>query len=61
MKYATNGDAIKTLFPHSEAIFVLSNVAKTDVVSIENEAFLVDRDWWNSPYKAESEARNDSR
>ena len=47
----TNGNVIKQMFPNSEAIFMLSNVAKTDVIKIENEAFLVDREWWNAPYK----------
>lgn len=51
----TNGDVIKALFPNSEAIFMLRNVLKTDIIKIENEAFLVDENWWNAPYKKESE------
>jgi len=46
----TNGDVIKALFLNSESIFMLRNVLKTDIIKIENEAFLVDETWWNAPY-----------
>lgn len=51
----TNGEVIKALFPNSEVIFSLNNVPKSDVIKIDNEAFLVERSWWDSPYKGVSE------
>lgn len=58
-KDATNGDVIKALFPYIE---IKDNCDMYYSVNIENLS--IDRclntvgfrkDWWNSPYKAESE------
>ena len=51
----TNGEVIQALFPNSEVVFTLFNVPKSDVIKIDNEAFLVERSWWDSPYKGVNE------
>ncbi len=51
----TNGDVIKAMFPNSEPLFMLRNVPKEDIIKIDNEVFMVDRNWWNAPYKREVE------
>ena len=48
-KDATNGDVIKTILPFVEVI-------ENDYgVFINVQNILLDKDWWNAKYKAESE------
>ena len=46
----TNGDAIKAMFPNA-------NIWGHNYMYMEDEVYLhkFDADWWNAPYKAESE------
>lgn len=48
---ATNGDVIKTILPFVEVIENEHGV----FINIQN--VLLDKDWWNAPYKSESEVK----
>lgn len=52
-KGATNGDMIKTMFPYGS---YGTNGEWVHVFGVGGNGILVfKRDWWNAPYKAESE------
>ena len=55
----TNGDVIKTLFPKAEVYLQEWEDFKSVVVWFENPRAAVDFtwDWWDAPYKVESEGR----
>lgn len=53
-KNATNGDIIRAMFPKAEVI------EKRAVVMVGISRMIVfDFDWWNAPYKAESEDKEE--
>ena len=58
-KGATNGDIIKAMFPN--LTFEKTRVCVNDYVDLMMECLEWDlyfaTDWWNSPYKAESEIK----
>jgi hypothetical protein len=50
---ATNGDMIKAMFPSSEVREIMD-----DLVHYTLDGYVgayIPKDWWNAPYKAESE------
>ena len=52
-KNATNGDVIKAMFPTAK--FYCAERLQTAGMPRRNADF--DVDWWNAPYKAESEVK----
>lgn len=59
-KDATNGDMIKAMFPNAWK----SNYIDSDnkcTLYIGDDELEVDIDWWNAPYKTESEDKNESK
>lgn len=48
----TNGDMIKAVFPNA---MVYNAGIAMDVEFLEDEEHWFNKDWWNAPYKAESE------
>ena len=54
----TNGDMIKAVFPYAiKSNYIESNLDMKDYVSIYlgDYEMRVSYDWWNAPYKSESE------
>ena len=51
---ATNGDVIKAMFPNIET-FEEEDVPQNIYFSIEGDVLCLRKEWWNAPYKAESE------
>lgn len=53
----TNGEVIKALFPDTKIITQYDNpVGDVFIVfTLNNEDMQVNLEWWNAPYKAESE------
>ena len=52
---ATNGDVIRTLFPHIRWFVNEDNEVFTDHKTINQRFVSFNADWWNAPYKMESE------
>lgn len=48
---ATNGDIIKALFPNAEINYGLNGIVGVKFIHMT----VFDLDWWNAPYKTESE------
>ena len=54
----TNGEVIQALFPEarkSEFEYTYSECIKLPYHTKHDTGLLFDKDWWNTPYKAESE------
>ena len=52
----TNGDVIKAMFPNALRSDYIENDMTTIYLQDKNEnEMVVSEDWWNAPYKAESE------
>lgn len=56
---ATNGDMIKAMFPNVD--IVIHNITVYMIFDMRSNAISFDLNWWNAPYKAESEVMNDKR
>lgn len=52
---ATNGDMIKTMFPSIKIDF--ETYTKSEVVHFRDGDAEFSHDWWNAPYKVESEVK----
>lgn len=57
--YITNGDVIKAMFPNSRVDVGLDKAYFYTTYDCSDEDFdkyaVFDKNWWNAPYKAESE------
>ena len=52
---ATNGDMIKVLFPNCDYLEFIHDINVYPDKTKQKVVGNFDRDWWNAPYKAESE------
>lgn len=52
---ATNGDMIKVLFPNCDCLEFIHDINVYPDKTRQKVVGNFDRDWWNAPYKSESE------
>ena len=53
---ATNGDAIRTMFSQAT---IIEDDSQIVVIDLDEDRICFWKDWWNAPYNAESEIRNE--
>ena len=58
-KDATNGDMIKAMFPKADIEYWAEYSAYSVIFPFDNDVKYFSYDWWNAPYKAESDKESE--